>query len=238
MTKPVIGITPLWDNEKNSVWMLPGYLDSVEAAGGIPIVLPLTAERETAMQLLDLVDGLLFTGGQDIDPAIYHQPVSQQCGEICPARDHLETILFREGILTRHLPAFGICRGLQFINAALGGTLYQDLPTQTTSELTHEQEPPYDIPSHSVSMIPDSPLRLLVGESTLMVNSCHHQAIQELSGRLTAMAAAPDGLIEAAYMPDLPFVWGVQWHPEMTPDHDASQKLFAAFVKACAAGKG
>lgn len=237
MNKPIIGVTPLWDSEKDSVWMLPGYLQSIEAAGGIPIVLPLTVDQGNITQLLGLVDGLLFTGGQDVSPTLYGQPILQQCGELCPARDSQETILFQEGVLARHLPAFGICRGLQFFNSILGGTLYQDLPTQKISELIHEQKPPYEVPSHCVSMIPDSPLHQLLGETALMVNSCHHQAVLELADRLTAMAAAPDGLIEAAYMPEMPFVWGVQWHPEITPEHDASGKLFTAFVSACAAGK-
>ena len=130
-------------------------------------------------------------------------------------------------------PVLGICRGIQFLNAAMGGSLYQDLPTQKPSDLEHHQTPPYDIPVHRVTLVPSSPLQNLLQVSELSVNSYHHQAIHRLSQRLIPMAYSTDGLIEAVYMPDHRFVWGVQWHPEFSHKTDEnSRKILKAFVNA------
>lgn len=233
MNKPIIGITPLWDSPKNSIWMLPGYQQGIEAAGGIPLILPLTEDRESLLSILGIIDGILFTGGHDISPKLYNQTKSEFCSELCPTRDTMETVLFTEGVLNQSKPAFGICRGLQFFNAILGGTLYQDIPSQMPAEISHQQKPPYDEPIHSVSITPDTPLHQLLSCSTLMVNSYHHQAIHKLAPLLTAMATAPDGITEAVYMKEKPFVWAVQWHPEFALNHPASQKLFHTFIQSC-----
>lgn len=139
MEKPIIGVTPLWDEEKKSYWMLPGYLEGVKEAGAIPVILPLTTNGADIAQLADLCDGFLFTGGQDVDPQLYGEAMEPFCGELCPARDALEQELLRQA-LERDKPILGICRGIQFLNAALGGTLYQDLPTEHPSEIGHELE--------------------------------------------------------------------------------------------------
>ena len=123
MEKPIIGVTPLWDEEKKSYWMLPGYLEGVKEAGAIPVILPLTTNGADIAQLVDLCDGFLFTGGQDVDPQLYGEAMEPFCGELCPARDALEQELLRQA-LERDKPILGICRGIQFLNAALGGTLY------------------------------------------------------------------------------------------------------------------
>ena len=120
MEKPIIGVTPLWDEEKNSYWMLPGYLEGVKEAGAIPVILPLTTNGADIAQLVDLCDGFLFTGGQDVDPQLYGEAMEPFCGELCPARDALEQELLRQA-LERDKPILGICRGIQFLNAALGG---------------------------------------------------------------------------------------------------------------------
>jgi putative glutamine amidotransferase len=134
-------------------------------------------------------------------------------------------------------PAFGICRGIQFFNALLGGTLYQDLGVQYKSAggppLCHHQEKPYDKSSHTVNIQPGSPLHSLFGEDKIAVNSCHHQGVKELSPELVCMATAEDGLVEAVYMPGRKFAWAVQWHPEYSLNDRYSQKLFASFVTAC-----
>jgi len=129
-------------------------------------------------------------------------------------------------------PIFGICRGIQFLNALLGGTLYQDIPAELQSELSHAQQPPYDLPAHDVKV--SGRLRGLLGTDKLKVNSYHHQGIKRLSPELEPCATAPDGLIEAAYMPDKRFVLAVQWHPECALRRESSRKLFSAFVDACA----
>ena len=119
MKKPIIGVTPLFDQERDSYWMLPGYLEGLEQAGAIPVVLPLPEESDDLTQLISLCDGLLFTGGQDVSPALYGETPKGTCGEICSARDRMEQVLLHLA-LERDLPVLGICRGIQFLNAALG----------------------------------------------------------------------------------------------------------------------
>ena len=127
----------------------------------------------------------------------------------------------------------GICRGIQFFNACLGGTLYQDLPTEYPSEVAHVMRPPYDQAVHSIALLPGSPLSALLGRTELGVNSYHHQAIKALPPGLGEMARSEDGLVEAVYLPDKSFVWAVQWHPEFSFRTDEnSRKIFSAFVAA------
>lgn len=231
--KPLIGLVPLVDEERDSYWMLPGYMDGVAAAGGIPVVLPLTADEETLAQLAEQCDGFLFTGGHDVSPALYGQEPLPVCGACCAERDAMERVLL-EKALAADKAVLGICRGIQFLNAALGGTLYQDLPTQAPSKTEHHQKPPYHLPVHSVTLVKGAPLQRLLDKERLAVNSYHHQAVRDLSSHLQPMAYAEDGLVEAVYAPAHTFVWAVQWHPEFSWAVDAdSRKIFAAFVNAC-----
>ncbi len=224
---------PLWDDEKESLWMLPGYLDGIHQAGGIPIIFPLTKEEKELKTIADRCDGFLFTGGHDVDPRIYHEEPLEGLGDTCSARDEMEMIILQEA-LNADKPVFGICRGIQFINAALGGTLYQDLPLQHPSDIEHHQDPPYDVPVHKVTVAENSPLYHLLGKEQLAVNSYHHQAVRELSPQLKVMATSTDGLTEAVYMPGKRFVWAVQWHPEFSHRVDEdSRKMFTAFISAC-----
>jgi len=231
---PLIGIVPLWDEQKDSLWMLPGYMDCVKQAGGLPVMLPLTSDMSLITKISRTVDGVLFAGGQDISPDLYGHRDSGLCGEICKERDDMEPVLFSEAVLGLDTPAFGICRGLQFINAVLGGTLYQDLPSQLngTISVDHKQKTPMTETCHTVFISADTPLHEFFATDKEEVNSGHHQGVCELSDKLSAMAVAEDGLIEAAYMPDKAFVWAVQWHPECTPHEERSRKLFGAFVEA------
>jgi putative glutamine amidotransferase len=239
MNKPLIGVVPLWDEEKDSLWMLPGYMDGIERAGGLPIMLPLSTDKSLLEQICHTVDGLLFTGGHDVCPAVYGEEKADCCGEICTSRDQMETTLFSLFVTEMNKPVFGICRGIQFFNALLGGTLYQDLDTQYkevppgVSPLRHQQKPPYDQSSHTVTITPGSPLHALLGADTIAVNSCHHQGVKKLSPKLVCMAEAEDGLVEAVYMSDRKYAWAVQWHPEYSLQDEYSKKLFAFFVNAC-----
>ena len=235
MKRPVIGLLPLFDTEKDSYWMLPGYLRGVEKAGGIPVILPPRGEAETLRVLLDRLDGLLFTGGQDVDPALYGQAPSERCGQLCPERDRLEKDLLPLA-LERDLPTLGICRGIQLLNAVLGGTLWQDLPAEYPSGISHRVNGPGCDEAHRVTVTPGTPLAAVLGEGSLFVNSHHHQAIRDLAPPLREMARSEDGLVEAVYVPGKRFFWAVQWHPEMSLDvSPASKKIFSAFVSACAA---
>lgn len=233
ISKPMIGVLPLIDIERESYWMLPGYMKGIEQAGGIPVMLPLTSDEKCLEQLADEMDGFLFTGGQDVSPVFYAQKTSSMCGEICKELDDMENLLFRM-VYNKDKPVLGICRGIQFINAVMGGSLYQDLPTEYLSNTEHHQKPPYDVPVHSVEIVEDTPLYQLLGIKELMVNSYHHQAINMLAPELSAMAFSEDGLVEAVYAPDKKFIFAVQWHPELSFEVDEnSRKIFRGFILNC-----
>ena len=227
---PIIGIVPLWDSEKDSLWMHPGYMDGIAQAGALPVMMPLCSGADLMGIAIERFDGFLLTGGQDVSPAMYGEPFREECGEICESRDAMETFLVRAAI-SADKPIFGICRGIQFLNVALGGALYQDIPTEFRSGLQHSQKPPYDTPAHSVETT--GFLRRLLGADMVDVNSSHHQGIKTLSSELEPCAMAPDGLIEAVHMPDARFVLAVQWHPELANQWESSRTLFSAFVEAC-----
>ena len=234
MKKPLIGVIPLWDEHKHSLWMLPGYMDGIALAGGIPVMLPLTTDGGVIEQLAQTFDGFLFTGGQDISPKLYNHEKLPLCGESFDKRDAMDALLFAQ-ILALDKPALGICRGLQIFNVLLGGTLYQDIATQYEGSgiCTHFKAPPHDRAKHGISIQPGSPIHQVLQMDRLVGVSYHHQAIHKLSPRLISMATADDGLIEAAYMPDQSFVWALQWHPEYALPEQSSRRLFGAFVNAC-----
>ncbi|MDR2102460.1 MAG: gamma-glutamyl-gamma-aminobutyrate hydrolase family protein [Treponema sp.] len=234
MLKPVIGVVPIWDEKQGRWWMRPGYMEGIIQAGGLPLMLPMTLDEDGARQFADLCAGFLFTGGGDVSPHYYGAEILPCCGSICKERDTMEKTLFSIAVLQHRKNAFGICRGIQLFNVFLGGTLYQDIPTQLPkSRISHNQRPPYNRTVHQVQVEPGSLLRDLLGTDTLAVNSSHHQAIAELSPQLIPMARSKDGLIEAVCMKDRPFVWGVQWHPEWLLSEESHRKLFDRFVDAC-----
>lgn len=232
--QPLIGLVPLWDEERQSLWMLPGYAEGISRAGGTPFVLPLTNDESQLEQLALLVDGLVFTGGQDVSPTMYGAARNPLCGLPCPMRDTMESALFRLVVERLDKPALGICRGLQFFNVYLGGDLHQDLAAELNAEkpLNHQQKPPYDRPGHSIQISEGSPLQELLGLSELAVNSSHHQGIRNLAPDLEVMAQSPDGLVEAVCLPDRSFAWAVQWHPELCLKERHSQLLFSSLVDA------
>ena len=231
MTRPLIGVMPLVDDERESLWMLPGYMDGITRAGALPVMLPLTTDQAAVRQLARLCSGFLFTGGHDVSPSLYGQEPVNDSVSCCSARDEMERLTLHIA-LEADIPVLGICRGIQMINAYLGGTLYQDLPAQHPSAVEHHQSPPYDRPAHGVTVVPGSPLHALYGQERLQVNSYHHQAVRDLSSALRAVAFSEDGLVEAVYHPDRSFLWAVQWHPEFAPPGDPySQKLFRAFAE-------
>ncbi|MEL7648668.1 MAG: gamma-glutamyl-gamma-aminobutyrate hydrolase family protein [Sedimentibacter sp.] len=235
MKKPMIGVIPLYDEKKESYWMLPGYMKGIERAGGIPVVLPLTSDADIIASIADKFDGFLFTGGHDVDPGMYGEKKEEYCGEPCSERDVMEEALFKR-VIELDKPAFGICRGLQLFNVLLGGSLYQDMIIQREpkSNIEHRQKPPYDKPVHSVHIEKDTILYDILEKETINVNSYHHQGIKQMSKKLMCAAEAEDGMIESVYMSDKRFVLAVQWHPEfMFNVDDDNLKLFVEFVRAC-----
>ncbi len=227
-----IGVMPLWDSARQSVWMLPGYIQGLIKAGALPFTLPLTASMAVISECARRCDGFLFTGGQDVSPSLYGQKPREYCGETCVIRDEMESILINTALET-HKPFLGICRGLQILNAVLGGTLHQDIRIDTGSSVAHMMKKPYERGSHAVSLVKGSYLARLMGADHLMVNSIHHQGIDKLSPSLEPLAYADDGLCEAARVRGDDFALAVQWHPEFLYQTDSAQmRLFQALTDA------
>lgn len=231
--KAVIGVLPLYDENMESIWMLPAYFDAIINSGAIPVMLPFNINKSDIDCIDEMFDGYLFTGGNDINPELYGEKDNGKCGIIIKARDELEKLVFQKAY-SEDKPIFGICRGLQIINILLGGSLYQDLSTEKPSKLLHRMTKPYDAEAHSVNIEKDSSLYSLLNVEKIGVNSCHHQAIKVLAPSLKSMAKADDGLIEAVEDKTRNFLWAVQWHPEFSYKvNDSSRKIIREFVNAC-----
>jgi putative glutamine amidotransferase len=232
--KPVIGVIPLFDDGRDSIWMLPGYMDGILAAGGLPVILPFTGGAEDTARVSGMIDGLLLTGGHDVDPLLYNETPIELREKPSKARDALEYALLGE-MLRLDKPVFGICRGIQLLNVYFGGTLYQDIPTQLENALRHSKPPGGgNIATHDVRIATGTPLYDILGKQTLTVNSYHHQGVKRLAEGLKPMARAQDGLVEAVCVPGRKFAAAVQWHPELSFKSDEDElALFKAFVSAC-----
>ena len=231
--KPIIGLSPLYDEEKRGLWMRPGYLDVLYACGAIPLILPFDSDKVDVDQILSMCDGLLMTGGADINPHLYGEDPIPECDTWQDVRDVLEYKLLDKA-LEEDMPVLGICRGTQMLNVFLGGTLYQDLPTQHTGTFNHAMKPPYETTCHKVRLLQGEPLHELLGVEEIPVNSIHHQAIRQIAPTLVPMAYSLDDILEAVWMPGKRFVWGVQWHPEWIWDLDERQRNIAqTFVDTC-----
>ena len=245
MDRPVIGITSSQFIDTASHGVFPrhsiskAYSEAVHRAGGVPVILPFFGDLAASM--LDLVDGLILTGGADIDPARFgDEEIHPKTYDILPDRDEAEIELTR-GALSRDMPILGICRGVQVLNVAMGGTLYQDVPDQFSADIEHRQHEesiPADEPGHSVNVTAGSLLERTYGESPIGVNSFHHQAVKAVAPGLVASGASEDGLIEAIESPEHAFVLGVQWHPElMFARDDRHLSPFSALVAAAKEAK-
>ncbi len=216
MKRPVIGI--LASKYTYGKWNLlqhglgDNYVRSVEEAGGLAMIIPHCTDEALIGDYVSRCDGILVPGGIDVDPVLFHEERHELCGE-----SDMEYDLFQISVIHKTIaqgkPLFGICRGLQVINVAFGGTLYQDLSLACEKPLKHVQEQYRNVPTHKVKTAPDSMLELLLGEE-LEVNSFHHQVIHELGYGLKAVAWAEDGLIEGIESDIYPNLLAVQWHPE------------------------
>jgi putative glutamine amidotransferase len=221
--RPIVGITPCSRVED--------YVESVRRAGAEPVVLSNDDDPEA---VLDHVDGLLLTGGLDVDPGLYNQP-AHATTEPDPKRDRFEIPLSRLA-LARDVPLFAICRGIQVLNVAAGGTLVQDIPSEGRSGLTHAIARPKDTIAHEVRVTPGSRLAAALGGTTpsevCPVNSRHHQAVGRVAPSFVVSAVSPDGLVEAIERPAAAFCVGVQWHPENFWRTGEFNGLFEGFVEA------
>lgn len=210
--QPVIGITGNYDKE--TCTLAEGYYQSVLKAGGIPLIIPPFQETDRLCQMLDTIDGIIFSGGGDINPLFFGEEPIKELHSITPERDRQELLLARLAY-DRQIPMLGICKGIQTINLALGGTVYQDIHTQMEgTRIKHSQDQDRRYPSHSVQLMPGSIMQRIFGSTTITVNSFHHQACKEAAPCLNATAISPDGVIEAIESNEFKSVLGVQWHPE------------------------
>jgi len=232
MKKPVIGLTT-YQREKGAYCVVvTEYIESVFAAGGIPVCIPTIKASADYEYYMDMLDGIIFTGGVDIDPGCYGEEPLKEINCISPSKDEYELGLFHKAY-DRKLPIFGICRGNQLINVALGGSLYQDINTQLPGSFGHY---PKDIPEnelyHPVKLAEGSKLYDILGKDTLKVNSFHHQAIKTLGKGLAVTAVSKDDIIEGIESTEDRYLLGVQWHPEcLTARYEIFLRLFSRLVQ-------
>ena len=211
-SKPVIGVSTT-NTMKNTC------TKSIALAGGIPVILPVTSDVNAIDEILDKLDGLVMSGGEDIDPAWYNEEKSSKCGTPNDARDNYELLLFKRAT-DRNIPVLGLCRGQQLINVAMGGTLIQDLPSEKPSDIRHNSSA---AKAHSIRIEEGSLLNNIIGANTLEVNSHHHQAIEKLAKGLKATAWSTDGVVEAVDAYPQKHIMAVQFHPEI--DSAAGDKV-------------
>jgi len=227
------GVVRTWDAAERT-GVNAAYVRSVLAAGGVPIIVSPLLGPSYAMRALDGVDGLLLTGGEDIDPAWYGAAPSPRLNPPSRERDLFELALFAAA-RQRELPILGICRGIQLVNVALGGTLFQDLPSERPGPVAHDPGGARDARSHEIRLEEGSRAARALGRTAFSVNSFHHQAVDRLAGGLIASGWSGDGLIEAAESPaEAPWLLAVQWHPEeMHTEGTAPERgLFRSLVEA------
>jgi putative glutamine amidotransferase len=244
VTRPVIGVVPALTAEDHDFVPQPAYrfeylkqqyYEAIEEQGGLPIGIPSTERLETIEQYCDIISGLLLVGGEDVNPSMYGEELDPLCKPLMPRRDQFECQLIN-ACHRRQIPIFGICRGLQIMNVAFGGTLYQDL-SQMPGAANHGQVGELDFSTrHQVEIVPGTTLNHILGANRIETNTGHHQGIKQLANGLTISAKTVDGVIEA--IEGNGFTIAVQWHPEAWSCDLYSRKLFAAFCEAATTAIG
>lgn len=230
--RPRVGLTADREIDRNRHTLMGAYSEAVWAAGGLPLVLPVLADSACIEEWCQAVDAVVLTGGDDPDPALFGEEPLPGLGRIVPERDRLEVALARRALETG-LPLLAICRGLQVMNVALGGDLYQDLGRQVPAARLHFQNAPRNYPFHRVDLDPGTVTAAILATNTLRVNSFHHQAVRTPAPGLVVAARAGDGIIEGLEHPGHRFFLGVQWHPEtMALERSEQARLFLSLVQA------
>ncbi|MGL6076833.1 MAG: gamma-glutamyl-gamma-aminobutyrate hydrolase family protein [Fimbriiglobus sp.] len=246
MRRPVIGIAtqtlPGLVGERPNCWIMGHrYVEALRESGAIPWLIPLMPhDPETMHEIFSRLDGVFLTGGVDVDPSRYGETKTALCGTTDPDRDAVELMLLDYSI-EKHLPVLAVCRGIQIVNVALGGTLYQDVSAQVPATMKHDYFPTAISPSrsflaHDIKVTSGSKLGAILGETVVPVNSMHHQAIRDLGRGLAPTAFAPDGIIEGVEGTNGQYLIGVQWHPEeLSQTQPGMRRLFTSFISAAAA---
>lgn len=232
--RPLIGLTvyETLRNNHTGIYLGKDYSDAVYAAGGQAVALPFVSDISVIREWAERLDGLLLTGGEDISPFFYGEEPRRGLGEISPIRDLFESRLLVY-MIEMYKPVFAVCRGIQVLNAVMGGSLYQDLATEWSGTLQHDQRAPRDHTAHVVKISKGTRLYQIIGGEDLPVNTFHHQAVKQIAPGFAPSAHSRDGLIEALEDPIQPFVIGVQWHPEnLWRTSERHFRLFTAFVEA------
>ncbi|ABO51397.1 peptidase C26 [Desulforamulus reducens MI-1] len=228
---PIIGITSSYDDKTGRTFLSRDYIQAVTAAGGLPLVLPCILPESSVPFLLELVDGLILSGGVDVDPLIFGEEPHPQMGEICPERDKFEFTLTKQA-LGQDLPILAICRGVQMLNIVAGGSILQDIGATVQCPVKHSQEAPRWYGTHTINILPESRLAKIWGKK-MVVNSYHHQAVGTVGKGFIVSAWSVDGVVEGMESTTHSFVLGVQCHPECMWEKDTVIfQLFREFVQA------
>ncbi|WP_342043556.1 gamma-glutamyl-gamma-aminobutyrate hydrolase family protein [Bacillus sp. OTU2372] len=236
MNKPIIGITGAYVNHNQfmeGVYVHHDYHKTVAANGGLPIILPYI-NAELAIETMPLCDGIILSGGEDVDPLFYGEDPHPQLGPTTRERDSVE-IAIAKYALENNIPLLAICRGIQILNVALGGSLLQDIPSQVKEPIQHSQKVTRSRETHWVNIQKDSKLFQILDSEQVRVNSLHHQSINKVAKDLRVVAESSDGIVEAVeYIYPNTFTVGVQWHPEsMANTNNQMNNLFVEFIKSC-----
>jgi putative glutamine amidotransferase len=233
--RPIIGITCTTADSTNAIGI--SYISAIENAGGTPILLPLVQNNSCTADFLSVIDGLLLSGGVDADPFLYGEEPRPALGRIDVDKDRVEMSLIAK-TLEIDLPILGICRGIQILNVAAGGTLYQDISMYSSTILKHRQDAPRSYATHAIEVQEGNRLLDILGQSSIRVNSFHHQAVRKAAPGFIVSAIARDGIVEGIESAHHSFAIGVQFHPElMWQNNPPITALFVAFVSAAKAYK-
>jgi putative glutamine amidotransferase len=239
--KPLIGVTPglagpsenrEFARASDVLYCGVDYVNRIAEAGGVPVLLTLTEDPDAIHRMVDVMDGLLLTGGEDVDPELYGQEPLMPGMIALAERDRFELELLKQFLVTEK-PVLAICRGHQVLNVALGGTLIQDIPS-VNGVVHHSQSTPPPATTHHVELREDSLAAHVLGTTSVNVNSYHHQAVDHVAPSLRVTGRSEEGFVEALEHNKLPYVMGVQWHPErLCVDGSNQHLLFESFVDAC-----